>query len=435
MIADLPPEWEEDTLSVRELTVQGEKFYLLLSTEEREQYAPDIEEKQRTIYLKENEKQPLYLYMYPADGDLSKTDIVRECITDVTFEMISLEDGSVPLVIEDFSRLGGEAMNRLAVGEMIAMQRDIASYERPLHALVTVTVTLKEAGEIPVSLCVTLVPQHATLIPGTQHPMRSAEELNRLIDQLDEKYGPDIPITLMLPAQVYREEILIGDRAVNLSGAAGKTVFGGGLHIAKSKTDAYMHIQGIIFQGNGEETAITSERSFSLHECEFYDYASCYSVPEGAMVTGEAIKGNTTFVGTEQTGAAMDLTTSAGLNAFLAAPTGEFAQLESFAIMLPGVTYTEEIVVPRSISLVGSDDGKTVFARGVRYVGEGPEVMIRNCTFINKDEREAAVRSERELLIKNCNIYGFTYAGMPVGDGKIGFIDCNFDGTVYLFPE
>ena len=297
------------------------------------------------------------------------------------------------------------------------------------------TVKEKEFNDgkvIPLHLSVTVHPDEITLTNGSLYPMATTEQLNELLQSLDELFGPDAPITLQLPASDYTEKIVIPGRSVSLIGAAKGTVFRNGLRIDESADSNMVFIQNIVFQGDGSGTAIISQRNLSLSQCTFNDYDTCYTVPENIVVTSNSITGNVPFAEAAQP-TTPDLTTAAGLNAYLSNPPGELANLPSYTIQLPAVTYTEEIVINRAVSLEGAPNRKTVFLAGLRYEGEGGDVLIRNCTF-HSDGREAAVISSRNLQITECNICDFTYAAMPIGDAEINFLDCNFDMTDYLLP-
>ena len=432
--AQLPPAFEEDMSSVREVIWGDNTYYLFLSTEATEQFAPRPTETERRVYLPENSELPLYLYILPYNGDLSKIPDFRSYIKDVSCRMEAAGSPSyAALTLDGFGLHPENTSNLLAEGVFAGKSMPAGADSLPLHHLVTVTVEFTDGKTVPLQLSATLHPNEIILNSGSVYPMDTAEQLNVLLDSLDALFGPDAPITLQLPQTVYTEKVILPGRSAALVGAENGTVFRSGLRINKSFDSSAVSLSGIIFQGSGSGTAITSQRALSLSRCTFNDHAACYSVPENVTVTGDSIAGNVSFTENTQP-AAPDLTTAAGLNAYLANPPGELANLVSFTVQLPAVVYDEEVVIDRAVSLEGAGDRGTVFLAGLRYTGEVEDVTVRNCTFQCRG-RETAVLSSRDILIENCSLFNFTYAAAPVGDAEIRFLDCDFDHTHYLLPE
>ena len=433
-IPDLPAGFEPGMSSTQQITLNGNSYYLYLCADEEEQFAPRTDEATHQVFLSESDKLTFYLYFLPVDGDMSKIEAFRNQVLNISYELTAQNSSfDTSITMDGFGFYPDESTNILGRGRFIGDPHPAYANNRPIHHLLKVSVDFKNNSTHTLYLSATLCQEEVTLTPSSRYPMDTTASLNALLDALDELFGPDTAITLELPAQEYPDMVIIPNRSVTLIGAAEGTVFSGGLIIDDSTDSKMINLNNIIFQGSGNGTAIASQRSISLRDCTFNDYASCYTVSSKATVTGSSITGNVPF--TERRRAhEPDLTTAAGLNAYLANLPEELAKLPSFTIQLPNVVYTEEVVIDRAVSLKGTPTRKTTFLAGVRYTGQGEEATISECTFICND-LEAAVSSSRDLMITDCNFRGFTYAAMPIGDAEIGFLDCNFDNTDNLVPD
>lgn len=430
--ANLPPEFDVGAYTMQEVLWKNEIYHLIFTTDSYEQDVPKFQDKRRRLYLNGNTELPIYLIVWPASGDFRTLDAFRSDIRSIQSTLVS-QSGDLPAVnIGEFEYTSNTSDTLLAASLLSSHDAPSASDSRPLHHLVTVTVEMADGRTVPLQISATLVPDRVVLSANPDHPMETTEQLNALISALDEIYGPDTPVTLQLPATTYSEGIQF-DHTVTLQGTPEKTVIRGSLEIDGSYRDDAVQIHDVIFEGNGSGSAITTTRNLSLSRCTFNNYDTCCTVPKAVAVSGTAITGNVPFEDHEA--ALPDLTTAAGLSAFLAEPPAEYAGLESFSLELPAVNYKEEVIVSRPVNLIGAEDGTTAFAAGLRYTAEDGYATVRNCSFYDAGY-EIAIATSHDLLILDCYFRDFTYAAVPTGTKMIDidFLDCTFDHVDYLHP-
>ena len=115
-------------------------------------------------------------------------------------------------------------------------------------------------------------------------PLQTVDDLNALLLRIPEEAPEDAAVTITLAPVTYEGDITLDSHSVSLvgsNGEEGRTTWRGTIHV-ETDDPQVLTIQNILFEGDGEGTALTGNRVFIVDNCEFRNLDTGLSAGEGS---------------------------------------------------------------------------------------------------------------------------------------------------------